>query len=71
MDPATREIAWGLLGMGVTALVFWGAAGSYPQGHDTIWAVGGVTMAAVATLAGREVARSGRRGTPDDPPPPA
>lgn len=52
-----RETGWGLLSLGVTALCFRGAAWSYPQGHDTIWIVGGFTLAAVAILSGREVLR--------------
>ncbi|MEH3048285.1 hypothetical protein [Sphingomonas adhaesiva] len=52
-----REFAWGLLGLGITALCFAGAAWSYPQGYETIWAIGGLTMAAVAILSGREVMR--------------
>ena len=59
-----RETAWGLLGLGVTALAFRGAAWSYPQGHDTIWIVGGLTLAAVAFLSGREVVRV-RADAPD------
>ena len=61
MPPVAREIAWGLLGMGVTALAFAGAAWSCPQGYDTIWAIGGLTMAAAAILSGREVATAARR----------
>lgn len=57
IGPLAREIAWGLLGMGVTALVFWAGAWSYPQGHDTIWTVGGCTMIVVAALSGREAMR--------------
>ncbi|MEH3038040.1 MAG: hypothetical protein PGN23_16360 [Sphingomonas adhaesiva] len=52
-----REVAWGLLGLGFTALAFHGAAWSYPQGYETIWAIGGLTLAAVAILSGREVMR--------------
>ena len=51
------EMAWGVTGLIVTALVFKGAAWSYPQGHDTIWIVGGLTMSSVAILSGREVMR--------------
>lgn len=61
IDPVTSEIAWGALGLGVTALVFKGAAWSYPQGGETIWWVGAVTMAAVAALAARDAWRV-RRG---------
>lgn len=62
MSPEAREIAWGLLGLGVTALVFTGAAWSYPQGYATIWLVGCGTMAAMALLSAREAwdARRGR-----------
>ncbi len=52
-----RELAWGLLGLGVTALVFRGAAWSYPQGEGTIWWVGAGTMMAVAALGARAVWR--------------
>ena len=57
LSAEKREIAWTVLGFGITALVFHGAAWSYPQGHETIWAIGGLTMAAVAILSGREVMR--------------
>ena len=60
-----REVAWGLFGLGVTALVFKGAAWSYPQGYETIWAIGGLTLAAVAILSGREVMRV-RAASPAD-----
>ncbi|MGK6322363.1 hypothetical protein ACMGDM_04700 [Sphingomonas sp. DT-51] len=50
-----REWAWGLLALGVTALVFKGAAWSYPQGAETIWLVGAGTMVAVALLGARDV----------------
>ncbi|MBY9064422.1 hypothetical protein K7957_15905 [Sphingomonas yunnanensis] len=50
-----REWAWGLLALGVTALVFKGAAWSYPQGAETIWLVGAATMVAVALLGARDV----------------
>lgn len=55
IDPAARETAWGALSLGVTALVFWAGAWSYPQGHDTIWAVGAATMVVVALLGARAV----------------
>lgn len=57
MDPVFREAAWGLLGLGVTALVFWGAAWSYPQGWNTIWMVGAGTMAVMGGLSARDVWR--------------
>lgn len=55
MRAEAREIAWGLLALGVTALVFTGAAWSYPQGYEAIWYVGYATMAAMALLSAREV----------------
>ncbi|WP_375271172.1 hypothetical protein [Sphingomonas sp.] len=57
LNPVIREIAWGLLGLGFTALVFWGAAWSYPQGYQTIWLVGAATMLAMGVLSAREVWR--------------
>ncbi len=57
VNPVIREIAWGILGLGVTALVFWGAAWSYPQGYETIWLVGAATMLAMGVLSAREVWR--------------
>ncbi len=57
IDPVIREIAWGALGLGITALVFWGAAWSYPQGYWTIWLVGVATMLAMGVLSAREVWR--------------
>jgi hypothetical protein len=62
MRPEAREIAWGLLALGVTALVFTGAAWSYPQGYDTIWYVGYATMAAMALLSAREAWDARRKG---------
>lgn len=52
-----REIAWSALALGVTALVFEGAAWSYPQGADTIWLVGAATSVAVGLLGARDVWR--------------
>ena len=63
IDPVASEIAWGLLGLGITALVVQGAAWSYPQGIATIWAVGAATMAAVAALAARDAWRVWREET--------
>ena len=57
IEPVASEIAWGALGVGVTALVVHGAAWSYPQGGDTIRLIGFVTMAAVAALAARDAWR--------------
>ena len=57
ISPLASELAWGALALGVTALVFWGAAWSYPQGHDTIWAVGFATMAVIGLLCGRDAWR--------------
>lgn len=65
LSSTTREIAWGAFGLGVTALVFWGAAWSYPQGRDTIWLVGAATMAAVGLLGARDVWRVRGRGAHD------
>lgn len=61
ISPVVSEIAWGLLWLGITAFVFWAGAWSYPQAHDTIWIIGGLTMAAVAALSGRYVARARAR----------
>ncbi|KQT33401.1 hypothetical protein ASG29_04920 [Sphingomonas sp. Leaf412] len=57
IDPMASEIAWALLALGITALVFAGAAWSYPQGRETIWTVGAATMVAVALLSARDVRR--------------
>jgi hypothetical protein len=57
LNPVVRETGWGLLGLGVTALVFQGAAWSYPQGYETIWLVGAGTMLAMGVLSAREVWR--------------
>lgn len=57
MSPVAREVAWGFLGLGVTALVFWYAAWSYPQGEQTIWLVGAATLVAVGLLGARDVWR--------------
>lgn len=57
-----REIGWSALGLGVTALAFKGAAWSYPQGTDTIWAVGAATLLAVGLLGARDVWRVRRAG---------
>lgn len=54
-SPRGREIAWGFLSLGLTALVFWAGAWSYPQGGDTIWAVGAATMALVGLMSARAV----------------
>jgi hypothetical protein len=61
MSPVVREMAWGIAGLAFTAMVFRGAAWSYPQGAETIWIVGGVTMIVIALLAGRAVALCGPR----------
>ena len=57
-----REIGWSALGLGVTALVFKGAAWSYPQGADTIWLVGAATLVAVGALGARDIWRVRREG---------
>ena len=57
-----REIAWSALSLGVTALVFKGAAWSYPQGADTIWLVGAATLVAVGLLGARDIWRVRREG---------
>ncbi len=60
LNPVIREVAWGLLGLGFTALVFWGAAWSYPQGYEDIWLVGAATMAVIGVLCARDAWRVGR-----------
>lgn len=57
ISPAASELAWGALALGVTALVFWGAAWSYPQGQDAIWAVGAATMLVIGLLCARDAWR--------------
>jgi len=57
-----REIAWSALSLGLTALVFKGAAWSYPQGADTIWLVGAATLVAVGLLGARDIWRVRREG---------
>ncbi|MFK3890862.1 hypothetical protein [Sphingomonas sp. NPDC079357] len=57
-----REIAWSALSLGVTALVFKGAAWSYPQGAKTIWLVGAATLVAVGLLGARDIWRVRREG---------
>lgn len=62
LSAEKREIAWTVLGFGITALVFQGAAWSYPQGADTIWLVGAATLVAVGVLGARDVGRMQREG---------
>jgi len=44
------EFCYMLASAGVTWLIAWGAAWSYPQGADTIWPIGWVSIAIVAVL---------------------
>ena len=62
MSAEKREIGWSALSLGVTALVFKGAAWSYPQGATTIWLVGGATLVAVGVLGARDIWRVRREG---------
>ena len=60
ISPLASELAWGALALGVTALAFWGAAWSYPQGHEDIWPVGAATMMVIGALCARDAWRVGR-----------
>jgi hypothetical protein len=44
------EFCYMLASAGVTYLIAWGAAWSYPQGVHTIWPIGWVSIAIVAAL---------------------
>ena len=44
------EFCYMLASAGVTYLIAWGAAWSYPQGAATIWPIGWVSIAIVAAL---------------------
>ncbi|MEO5492958.1 MAG: hypothetical protein ABIR08_02905 [Sphingomonas sp.] len=44
------EFCYMLASAGVTYLIAWGAAWSYPQGAATIWPVGWVSIAVVVAL---------------------
>ncbi len=57
ISALASELAWGALALGVTALVFWGAAWSYPQGREDIWLVGAATMVVIGGLCARDAWR--------------
>ncbi|MFW2851421.1 hypothetical protein ACM61V_05790 [Sphingomonas sp. TX0543] len=52
------ELLWLLAALGLTALIFWAGAWSYPQGAATIWPVGFATMAAVIAMSLYEIRRA-------------
>lgn len=56
-SPLVRELAWGALALGITALVIHGAAWSYPQGADDIRWVGAATMLVIGVLCARDAWR--------------
>jgi|GEM_PF-1255412 len=55
------EFCYMLASAGVTYLIAWGAAWSYPQGAHTIWPVGWVSVAVVAALGFKPFLDSWRR----------
>ena len=55
------EVAHLVIALGVTIALFWAAAWAYPQGRDTIWAVGWVTAGVVVILQIPPILRAGRK----------
>ncbi|MBS0479923.1 MAG: hypothetical protein JSR79_11570 [Proteobacteria bacterium] len=58
------EFAYMLASAGVTYLVAWGAAWSYPQGAATIWPIGWVSIAVVIGVGLKSVLDSWRADRP-------
>lgn len=56
-----------LASAGVTYLIAWGAAWSYPQGSATIWPIGWVSIAVVAALGFKSFWESWARDKPQEP----
>ncbi|WP_298672282.1 hypothetical protein [uncultured Sphingomonas sp.] len=62
MNRATVfELLWHAAALAITALFFWAAAWSYPQGGATIWPIGWATMAAVLAMSLYEIRRTWTR----------